>query len=364
MNHSPPIELMNSSPFPISYSPFPIFPMLTTTFYEEHPFAHYVRILGKGKNGSRALTQEEAYSAMQMIMADEVEPVQLGAFLMLMRVKAETRSELTGFIQAVRESFKLPTDQVVVDLDWSSYAGKRRHLPWFLLSTLLLAKNGIKVFMHGTRGHTNGRIYTQDVLSYLGIEYAKSFFDAAEQIKHSNFSYLPLEYLCPGLHQIIELRPLMGLRSPVHTVARMLNPFDAPYVMQGIFHPDYRPVHQEAALLLNQPHLAVIKGEGGEIERNPDLECLVQSVHHGELSDEMWPPLFKKRHVKEEVLEPQHLPALWRGEIEDEFAEGAVVGTVAITLKLMGKAASIDEAQAMAQQMWTSRPKEQIGISK
>jgi anthranilate phosphoribosyltransferase len=272
-----------------------------------------------------------------------------------MRVKEETREELAGFIQAVRDSFKLPT--IEVDLDWSSYAGKRRYLPWFILSTLLLAENGIRVFMHGTRGHTNGRIYTQDVLSYLGIEYAKSFEEAAEQIKEDNFSYLPLQYLCPKLHEIIELRPLMGLRSPVHTLARMLNPFDAPYVIQGIFHPGYRPVHQEAALLLNQPHLAVIKGEGGEIERNPDMDCLVQSVHHGELSDEMWPPLFKKRHVKEDKLEPQRLSALWRGEIEDEFGEGAVVGTAAIALKLMGKATSIDEAQGMARQMWINRHK-------
>ena len=37
--------------------------MLTTTYYQEHPFAQYVRILGKGKNGSRSLTQEEAFTA-------------------------------------------------------------------------------------------------------------------------------------------------------------------------------------------------------------------------------------------------------------------------------------------------------------
>jgi anthranilate phosphoribosyltransferase len=251
----------------------------------------------------------------------------------------------------------------MVDLDWSSYAGKRRHLPWFLLSTLLLAANGIRVFMHGTRGHTNGRIYTQDVLHYLGIQFARSVEEAAEQIKQTHFSYLPLEFLCPKLHEIIELRPLMGLRSPVHTLARMLNPFDAPYVMQGIFHPSYRPVHQEAAVLLNQPHLAAIKGEGGEIERDPDLECLVQSVHNGELNDEVWPPLFAKRHVKEEILDPQRLPALWRGEIEDEYAQGAIIGTAAVALKLMEKASSIDEAQEIARTMWENRPKAQYGLA-
>jgi hypothetical protein len=56
----------------------------------------------------------------------------------------------------------------------------------------------------------------------------------------------------------------------------VLYPLNAPYSIQGIFHPGYRPVHQEAALLLNQAHMTVIKGEGGETERNPDMPCLAQ----------------------------------------------------------------------------------------
>jgi len=326
--------------------------------YVEHPFAKYVRILGKGKEGTRHLTQQEAYEAMQMIVTNQVENVQLGAFLMLMRVKEETREELAGFIQGVRDSFQFPQDSIQVDLDWSAYAGKRRHLPWFVLSTLLLAENGINIFMHGTSGHTAGRMYLQEVLPYLGIQAATSFEEAIQQIKQSHWAYLSLHHLAPKLQEIIELRPLIGVRSPIHTVARMLNPFRAPYVLQGIFHPNYRAVHQEAALLLKQPHLAVLKGDGGEIERDPDLECLVQSVHQGKLVDESWPPMFKQRHVKEEVMAPQRLPALWRGEMEDEYAEGAVVGTVAIALRLLEKAGSVEEAQELAWQMWRKRPQE------
>ena len=324
---------------------------------EEHPFAPYIRILGKGKKGSRPLTLNEAYEAMRMIMAGEVEPVQLGAFLMLMRVKEETREELAGFVQAVRASFMQPDAVSPVDLDWSSYAGKRRHLPWFLLSALLLAENGIKVFMHGAGGHTAGRVYTQSVLTYLGIDYAKSLHEAKQQITRHHFSYLSLEHFCPRLHEMIELRPLMGLRSPVHTLVRLLNPLDAPCSIQGIFHPGYRSVHQEAALLLNQPHVAVFKGEGGEVERNPDMECLVQSVHNGVLSDELWPALFKRRHVKDENLNPQQLAWLWRGEFADEFAEASVIGTVAIALKLLGQADDQQQAHAMAEVFWQNRSK-------
>jgi anthranilate phosphoribosyltransferase len=333
------------------------------TPHPEHPFAEYIRILGKGKKGSRPLTQDEAYQAMKMILADGVLPIQLGAFLMLMRVKEETPEELAGFVLAARESCHLASDKALVDLDWSSYAGKRRHLPWFLLSALLLAENGISVFMHGGGGHSAGRLYTQDVLKYLGLEYASSIDHAKQQLEQQHFSYLSLEHFCPKLHEIIELRPLLGLRSPVHTLVRLLNPFNADYSIQGIFHPGYRPVHQQAAAILHQPHAAVLKGEGGETERNPDMECLVQSVHNGELLDENWPALFARRHVKAEELDPRQLSLIWQGSREDEFAEGTIIGTAAIALKLLGKAKDQQLAHQLATAYWLSRDKQKYAGS-
>ena len=315
-----------------------------------------------------------------MILADEVLPIQLGAFLMLMRVKEETPEELAGFVQAGREFFQAnppnpplkrgafspPFEKggrvgFAVDLDWSSYAGKRRHLPWFLLSALLLVENGITVFMHGAEGHTPDRIYTQNVLHYLGLSAATSIAEAQQQLQSQRFSYLSLEHFCPKLHEIIGLRPILGLRSPVHTLVRLLNPFDAPYSIQGIFHPSYRAVHQHAAMLLNQPHMAVLKGEGGETERNPDMECLVQSVHDGELSDENWEALFSHRHVKPEVLDPQQLAQLWRSEFVDEFAQASVIGTAAVALKLLGKAETKEAAHELATKFWLNRDKQKYG---
>jgi len=322
----------------------------------EHPFAEFIKILGKGKKGSRPLTQDEAYRAMSMILADQVEPIQLGAFLMLMRVKEETAEELAGFVQASRESLIIPENNIKIDLDWSSYAGKRRHLPWFLLSTLLLAENGFSVFMHGAGGHTEGRIYTHNVLRYLGYNCATSIEESLLQIKEKNFSYLSLEHFCPKLYEMINIRPLMGLRSPVHTLVRLINPLNATHTMQGIFHPSYRQVHQKAALLLKQSSMAVLKGEGGETERNPDMDCLVQSVQNQELTEELWPAIFARRHVKSDNMDPQLLAQLWRGEINDEFAEATIISTTAIALKLMRRADTQQQANELATQYWLNRP--------
>lgn len=323
---------------------------------EEHPFAPYIRILGKGRSGSRSLTQDEACQAMRMILAGEVEPMQLGAFLMLMRVKEESPEELAGFVLAARESMPLPDNAPAVRLDWSSYAGKRRHLPWFLLSALLLASHGIGVFMHAVGGRRDNRVYTPETLALLGITPCNSLQEAAARIHSRHFAFMPLEALSPRLHQIMELRPMLGLRSPVNTLARMLNPLRAPVMLQGIFHPGYRDVHQLAAQILQQPHLAVFKGEGGEIERNPDSPCLVKSVHNGVLSEEEWPALFSHRHMKDESMDVGRLPALWNGDIEDEYGLAAITGTTAVALKALGMADNQEAAQAMAVELWNRRP--------
>lgn len=324
---------------------------------QEHPFAEYIRILGKGRNGSRGLSEHESYTAMKMILNEEVEPIQLGAFLMLMRVKEETGAEVAAAVKAIKESLQLPSEPTKVDLDWSSYAGKKRVLPWYLLSTLLMAENGIRIFMHGASGHTAGRIYSKNVLPELGVDIATTLEEASQQLQANNFAYMDLEHLSPKMHQIIEMRPLLGLRSPVHTIARMLNPFNAEYVMQGIFHPGYQPTHQEAGLILGFSHMAVIKGEGGEIERNPDLKLSIQSIHQGEMVDEEWPPIFTQRHIRtnSQDLNINDLKRVWSGELRDEYAEATIKGTVAVTLYMMQRAADRNEAEQQAEEMWQQR---------
>ena len=325
---------------------------------EEHPFAQYIRILGKGKRGSRGLTEEEAFDSMKMILNGEIEECQLGAYLMLLRVKEETPEEVAGFVRAIQGTIFLPNDVPEVQLVWSSYAGKRRHLPWYLLAALLLTENKISVFMHGSEGHTAGRIYTREILGQFNLQVCENFEQASKAITSNSFAYMPLEFMSPIMYRIIQMRPLLGLRSPVHTIARMLNPFKAQCEIQGIFHPSYRDTHQHAAVLLGQPRLSVFKGEGGEIERNPDQKCLVKNVINGKLSEEEWPSLFTgPRHLKDEEMNPARMLNVWDGKDTDEYAIASITGTAAIALKLLGKATSMEEAQTLAEKMWNERQK-------
>jgi anthranilate phosphoribosyltransferase len=321
----------------------------------EHPFAQYIQMLGKGRHGSRDLTQQEAEQALDMILAHQVEPVQLGAFLMLMRVKEETAAEVAGFVQAARASLHLPAGLPQIDLDWPSYAGKRRQLPWYLLSALLLSSHGISVLMHGIGGGTAGRVYIPEALQALAIQPATSVADAADRIARTKFTYLPLHALSADLKRILDLKALLGLRSPVHTIIRMLNPFHASASVMGVFHPGYDDTHQQAGALLGDRNLAVFKGEGGEGERNPDNACKVKLIRAGEMLEEEWPALFSTRHVKDDAMDVSRLAQLWRGAIHDEYGIAAVAGTAAIALRALGRADSIAEAEALAANLWQTR---------
>ena len=328
---------------------------------EEHPFAPYVRILARGKTKTRSLTQDEAEGAMRMIVAGDVRPEQLGAFLMLLRLKEETAEEIAGFVVAVRETFKLPSSVPKVDLDWSSYAGKRRQLPWFLLSVLLLAENGTKVFMHGAEGHTPGRVYVRDTLNALGLPVANSFDAAAQQIGSNGFAYLPLEHLSKPLRDMIDLRPILGLRSPVHSLARLLNPFDAPNVLQGIFHRGFMETHQVAAQILGFDSVAVFRGEGGEVERRPNKETEVGTVNLGKLGQEFWPQILDQSfQAADEDMDINLLAQVWRGDAENEYGVAAVMGTLAIALRLVDPSMNQEAANEQAMIFWQKRNRGRI----
>jgi anthranilate phosphoribosyltransferase len=324
----------------------------------EHPFARYVRALGKGKKGARSLNFDEAHAAMGMILRGETRPEQVGALLMLLRVKEESPEEIAGFVAAAREQISAPS--IKVDIDWSSYAGKRKHLPWYLCVTFLLASNGYRVFMHGADGHTSGRLYTERVLQDLGLPAAQNWDDVSRQLDTRNFSYLPLRHLCNPLHQMIELRNILGLRSPIHTMSRMINPLNAPFSFQSIFHPPYALTHLHASEILRQPNMAVFKGEGGEIERKPDASCLVRGIRNGEIYEQEWPRLLEGRQEAPEQLDAKSLRAIWRGEQNDAYADAAVCGTLAICLLSLGRATTQQQATTLAQQWWQQRDRNWI----
>lgn len=309
--------------------------------------ADYVRILGRGPGRSRALTQDEAYHAMQLMQSGRAAPEAVGALLMLLRMKGETASEIAGFARAAMDQIgTMPR----ADLDWPSYAaGRTRGLPWFLLAAKLVAARGHRVLLHGWNGPDAA---VRQGLPAAGISVAADPQDAMRLLDRDHIAYLPLERLSFSLYDLLRLRDTLGLRSCINTVARMINPGQAPAGVQGVFHPSYRLLQADSARLLGSQSLSVIKGGGGEFERHPSKSVAGFGLRDGAPWQAAWPArLTEARRLDDGSRDPALLAQVWEGVRSDPFAEEIIQGTAELALDTIGVA----DPRDVVQDLWARR---------
>jgi anthranilate phosphoribosyltransferase len=320
-------------------------------------FAEFVRTLGRGPGKSRALTRDEAREAFGMVLAGTADPHQVGAFLMLLRYRGEDAEEIAGLVEAARDAAGLgrrPQDPEVA-LDWPSYgAGRTRGAPWFLLSALALAVSGVTVLMHGSNEFSSG-MDVGTALAALGLEPAAGLSQAATGIAGTGFAYLPLSAMSPRLDDVLGLRLLLGLRSPVNTAARLLNPLDAPASVDGVFHPPYIDLHLGVAEALGRERLVVIKGAGGEAERNPAKPAVARLWQAGTGRSEHDFPALIPATEDLRGIDADGFRAVWQDGSGPAAALATIRGTIALALLALGRAADVAEADGMAEGIWRRR---------
>jgi len=314
----------------------------------EDKFAPYVAALGRGPGRSRDLTQEEARTAFGLILEGAADRAQIGAFLMLLRYRGENPATIAGLVQAARDHIGLPLPGLAADLDWPSYgAGRTREAPWFLLAALALAASGVAICMHGSNEFGAGQS-VPEALQVLEIAPARNAVEAAEQLRARRFAYLPLAAFAPKLDELLGLRRLFGLRSPVNTLVRLLDPADAGASVDGVFHPPYIETHLGAAALLGRPRLLVIKGGGGEAERSGEKPTIAYRWQQDHGRAEFTFPILSPRAEAETT----DIRAVWHGETP---APTAVLATIALAWFALGRAETPEEADQRAIKIWEER---------
>lgn len=184
--------------------------------------APYIKEIGRGKEGARALTQEQAHDLMCQVLDGRVTDLEIGAFAIAMRIKGETSDELAGFLQAVHERcIALHPQHPPVVLP--SYNGARKLPNLTALLALLLAQEGVPVLVHGPE-HDPGRVTTAEIFQTLGLPCASDAADIHAAWQRREPVFIRTEALCPPLARLLEARRVIGLRNPAHTVAKLLAP--------------------------------------------------------------------------------------------------------------------------------------------
>ncbi len=321
--------------------------------------AEYVRAMARGPSRGRGLTQDEARDALTQIMAGNAAAEAVGALFMLMRYRGEDAGEIAGFVEAMRA--RIPDWRTLHPaIDWPSYAaGRTRGAPLFLLAAKLVACTGRSVAIHGWNSHLTHPASTIKGARALGIPFAATPAQARDALAAEHITYIPLGDLDAEALRLLQLRTVLGLRSPLNTALRALNPTGAQVSVQGVFHPTYRALQSDSAQLLSQHAMGVVKGGGGEFERHPGKAIELYGYNAAGPFDLKMPALdgapAKRMKSDGEAPSIDAMMRLWDGSARDEFAKAIVIATTGAALFVAGAETDIDRADQMAEALWEDR---------
>lgn len=244
----------------------------------------FITKIGKGQRGSKDLTWDEAKLAIAALLEHQATPYQAGAFLMAMRIKMESISELAAFTTATRhyiDPIEVPSDLRIVDLP--TYGEKHETFHVSIAAAILAAAAGTPVFMHGTDNPT-AQSDPGRVLHYLGIPTDLTPKMIAQVLGQFHFAYLDIALYHPPLAQYLDLRKELGVQTLFHQVARMLNPARAQSQVIGISHPPYLEKIAEAVSMLGGHRLLILQGIEGYPELSLSMETTMRELRGGRIS--------------------------------------------------------------------------------
>jgi len=238
--------------------------------------AKYIKEIGRGRDGARALSREQAHDLFGQVLDGTVTDLEIGAFCLAMRIKGETAHEMAGFLDATRQRLCTiaAAERPLVVIP--SYNGARK-LPLLTpLLALLLAREGLRVLIHGAASEST-RVFTSDVLAALDITAAT----AIGPVGAGTVVFTPTALLCPGLQRLLEVRRVVGLRNPAHSLVKLMHPGEGTNLLISSYtHPEYA-VSMAATFELMGSNALLLRGTEGEAVADPRRQPKMELFLHG-----------------------------------------------------------------------------------
>jgi anthranilate phosphoribosyltransferase len=236
--------------------------------------SQYIKEIGRGKDGARPLSREQATDLMGQVLDGTVTDLEIGGFCLAMRIKGETPEEMSGFLDAVHQRLNhLPAgDSPTVVLP--SYNGARKLPVLTPLLALLLAREGVPVLIHGTPTESS-RVFASEVLLALDIH----ALPAIKKIANGEVAFAPTELLLPALKRLLDVRRAVGLRNPAHSLVKIMTPcLGKSLVVSSYTHPEYA-VSMAQTFELTGANALLLRGTEGEVvadaRRMPQMEAFI-----------------------------------------------------------------------------------------
>jgi anthranilate phosphoribosyltransferase len=241
--------------------------------------SHYIKDIGRGKDGARSLQREPATDLLGQVLDGSVTDLEVGGFCLAMRIKGETPQEMAGFLDATHARLQRVPDNGLTTVVLPSYNGARKLPVLTPLLALLLSRRGVPVLVHGTATEDR-RVTSEAVFAALDIAAARR----VPALGAGELAYVPTEVLLPGLKRLLDVRRAVGLRNPAHSLVKLMNPCQGRALIVGSYtHPEYA-VSMAETFALTSAHALLLRGTEGEpvadARRTPQMEAFRDGQRH------------------------------------------------------------------------------------
>lgn len=208
------------------------------------------------------LTVDHAATVLAEIMEGRTEPIQTGAFLIALRAKGETVSELVGLARTMRA---LATPVHAERHDLVDTAGTGGGPSTFNVSTtaaLVAAGAGCAVAKHGNRSATS-KSGSADVLEALGVNLELEPEAVGRCIDEVGFGFLFAPRHHAATAHVGPARAGLGVRTVFNFLGPLTNPAGATRQLVGVADRHYQETIAEALIGLGVERALVVSGEDG-----------------------------------------------------------------------------------------------------
>lgn len=230
-----------------------------------------------------ALAEDEIESALDAMSSGVATPVQMGAFLMALRVRGETVEEITGAARLLRRRM-LPVNAPAGSVDIVGTGGDSHGT--YNVSTcaaIVAAGAGARIAKHGNRS-VSSLSGASDVLGALGVKIDVGPDTVARAIAGAGvgFMWAPMHH--PAMKQWAPVRAELGIRTVFNLLGPISNPASVTRQVVGVF--DRKWVEPIAHVLRNlgSEHVWVVHGSDGMDELTTTGSSLVAELKGGEIA--------------------------------------------------------------------------------
>ncbi|MER9963010.1 anthranilate phosphoribosyltransferase [Mesorhizobium sp. M0045] len=248
-----------------------------------------------------ALSFEEAREAFDIIMSGDATPGQIGGFLMALRVRGETVSEIAGAVATMRaKMLRVEAPEGAIDIVGTG--GDNSHsVNISTASAFVIAGSGVPVAKHGNRG-LSSLTGAADVLIALGVKIDIPPETIGRCIHEAGVGFMFAPAHHPAMKHVGPTRVELGTRTIFNLLGPLSNPASVRRQMVGVFLPEWIMPVAETLKELGADHAWVVHGDGYD-EITTTGETQVAELAGGEIRSFVLTPeaVGLTRHTKDEL---------------------------------------------------------------